>query len=211
MRIGTDLKGQIARLFQVLIAGERLAQECAHRQAVMAPDRKMRHFLATQAKQEGFHAQVFQRAASALAARAKTFDSPALSAIKHFRERLFADLDSGNLAGSVVGMQVVLEGMGTVVLKEMDMALSRHGDRFVRLRRTFLQQEQAHHAFGLRSLERLCADEHVALPPLVMAGREYLELSGGIGAACAELFQSFGADPRFYQPDLPPWLSEGSS
>ncbi len=207
MRIGTDLKVQIARLFQILISGERLAQECASRQAVLAPDRRMRRFLITQAKQEGFHAWVFQRAASALAPRAKAFDSRASSAIKHFRERLFADLDSGNLAGSLVGMQVVLEGMGTVVLKEMDMALSRHGNRFVPLRRTLLQQEEAHHAFGLRSLERLCADERVALPPLVMAGREYLELSGGILAACAELFQSFGADPRLYQPGLPSWLS----
>ena len=170
MLISAGLKGQIVHLFQILIAGERLAQECAHWQATLAPDRKIRRFLATQAKQEGQHARIFQDAVSVIDPRANTFDSPALSGINHFRKRLFADLDSGNLVGSMIGMQAVFEGMGTAVLKEMDRALNRHGDRHAQVRRTLLHQEEAHHAFGLRTLDQLCAAERVAPPLLISSG-----------------------------------------
>ena len=56
MRIGTDLKGQLARVFQVLVAGEHLAQECALKQTALATERKTRSFFATQAQQERQHA-----------------------------------------------------------------------------------------------------------------------------------------------------------
>lgn len=206
MRIGTDLKGQLARLFQVLVAGERLAQECALRQALLAPERKTRSFLATQARQEGLHAWVFHCAASALVPRGSASDSPPLRAMHLYRERLFADLDSGNLAGSLVGMQVVLEGVGARVLKEMDTELRRRGDRHAALRRRLLLQEDAHHAFGLRCIERLCAETPAASALLATAGGEYTALSIGILSACEELFLYLGADPQFHQPALPACL-----
>jgi 1,2-phenylacetyl-CoA epoxidase catalytic subunit len=206
MRIGTDLKGQLAHLFQVLVAGERLAQECAQRQALLAPERKTRSFLLTQAQQEGLHAWVFQRAASALAPRGSVGDSPALRAMFHYRERLFADLDRGNLAGSLVGMQVVLEGVGARVLKEMDAELRRRGDRHAALRRRLLLQEDAHHAFGLRCIQRLCAETPAASALLATAGREYTALSIDMLTACEELFLYLGAEPQLYQPALPACL-----
>ena len=208
MRIGTDLKGQLAHLFQVLVAGEQLAQECVLRQVLLAPERKTRNFLATQAQQEALHARVFSRAASALAPRGSVSDSPALCAMRHYRERLLADLDDENLGGSLVGMQVVLEGVGAMVLKEIDAVLRRRGDRYAALRRRVLLQEDAHHAFGLRSIERLCAETTAAYAPLVTAGREYVALSDGILTACEELFFYLGADPQFYQPLLPACLRE---
>ena len=210
MRIGTNLKGQLAHLFQVLVAGERLAQECALRQLHLAPERNTRSFLAAQARQEGLHAWVFHSAASALAPRGSSSDSPALCAMHRYRERLLVDLDSGNLAGSLVGMQVVLEGVGAMVLKEMDTELRRRGDRYAVLRRGLLLQEDAHHAFGLRCIEHLCVETPDASALLAAAGGEYAALSVDILTACEELFLYLGADPQLYQPALPACLSGGA-
>lgn len=203
MRRGTDLKGRLAHLFQVLLAGEQLAQECAMRQALLATQRKTRQFLATQAHQEALHARLFSHAANSLAPRGGVSDSPALRVLQRYRRRLLADLDDGNLGATLIGMQVVLEGVGAIVLKEMDSVLQRRGDRYAALRRRLLLQEDAHHIFGIRSIEQLCAQTPVAIPQLVTAGQEYGELSADLLTACEELFSYLGADARFYRPVLP--------
>ena len=207
MRIGTDLKGQLARVFQVLVAGEHLAQECALKQTALATERKTRSFFVTQAQQERQHARIFQSAASALAPRGNVSHSPALRALHRYGERLTADLECGNLAGSLVGMQVVLEGVGAMVLNAMDAELNRRGDHYAALRRRLLLQEDAHHAFGLRCLEQLCANTPAVSHSLVAAGREYSALSIDILSACEEHFFYLGADSRCYRPVLPVSLS----
>ena len=206
MRIGTDLKGRLAHLFQVLLTGEQLAQECAARQALLAPERKTRQFLATQAQQEALHARVFSRVASALVPRGGVSDSPAVRALQHYRRRLLADLDAVNLGATLVGMQVVLEGVGAIVLKEMDTVLRRRGDRYAALRRRLLLQEDAHHVFGIRSIEYLCTQTPAVIPQLVTAGQEYGELSADLLTTCEELFFYLGADAQFYRPVLPACL-----
>jgi len=42
--------------------GERLAHDCAAQQEAITSDASARRFLSAQTRQEGFHAQVFQKA-----------------------------------------------------------------------------------------------------------------------------------------------------
>ena len=206
MRSGTHLKDRLAHLFQVLLAGEQLAQECAMRQTLLATERKSRLFLATQAQQEALHVRLFSRAANSLAPRGGVSDSPAVRALQRYRRRLLADLNDGNLGATLVGMQVVLEGVGAIVLKEMDSVLHRRGDRYAALRRRLLLQEDAHHVFGIRSIEYLCTQTPAVITQLVTAGQEYGELSADLLTACEELFFYLGADAQFYRPVLPACL-----
>jgi len=57
-----DQSRQIARLFSFLMLGERLAHDCAAQQEAITSDASARRFLSAQTRQEGFHAQVFQKA-----------------------------------------------------------------------------------------------------------------------------------------------------
>lgn len=56
MLVRPDERVPIARLLRFLEQGERLAHECAHAQAALAPQAGMRHFLLGQARQEYAHA-----------------------------------------------------------------------------------------------------------------------------------------------------------
>lgn len=209
MLIRTGLKRQLAHALQVLLQGEQLAQECAQRQATLATGANIRRFLALQARQERFHAEVFRQIVLALDPRAALTpaDSPACRAMIQFRQRLSADLDARDLPSSLVGMQIVLEGAGAAILKDIDDALDRRGERFAALRRTLRRQEEAHHAFGLHALKRLTASQPELTPRLCAAASDYQRLSAAVMSGCDEAFQALGATtPR--PPPLPAWLCE---
>lgn len=211
MHIGASTQMHIARLFHALAYGERLAQDCARRQAELAADPKMRRFLLRQAQQENFHALVFEGAVAVLAPK-EAVASPATDALQDYRKRLEADLDTGKLAESLLGMQVVLEGLGNVVLEKIDITLSQHGSRFAPFRRLLHQQEEAHHAFGLHSLEQLLRDDSALIHRLRAAGKDYLECSQTALESCADVFLHFESSPAEYAQSLnrqlPYWLQE---
>lgn len=213
MHIGPSTQIYIARLCHTLAYGERLAQNCARRQAELTAEPKMRRFLLQQAQQENFHALIFQGAVAVLAPK-QPVASPASDALQDYGKRLEADLETGKLAESLLGMQVVLEGLGSVVLEEIGIALSQHGSLFAPFRR-LLQQEDTHHAFGLHALEQLRARDGVEAQQLQAAGRDYLELSDQALLACCELFQHFDSDPGDYsqslRQQLPDWLKTARS
>lgn len=50
----------LAQLLQFMVLGEQLAHDCAKGQATLVREPGMQRFLASQAKQEGRHAVVFQ-------------------------------------------------------------------------------------------------------------------------------------------------------
>lgn len=180
---GRDLR--IARLFNVLWHGERIACAIAMRQARVCREPKARRFFALQATQEALHATVFHAAATLLAPRGRSLRTPAIAALDDYRRRLDDDLAAGDLTGSVIGLQVVLEGLGDVVLKRLNPELNRHGARFAPWQQLLLAQEDSHHAFGCRWIRR-CSS--AALPTLAASARDYLSLGTRLLAASEELF-----------------------
>ncbi|MGH8710032.1 MAG: hypothetical protein ACREVA_01745 [Burkholderiales bacterium] len=211
MHIGLDVNACIADLFHALALGERLAQDCARRQVVFAADPKMRHFLTRQSQQEAFHALVLNGAGAVLDSK-RNAATPLIQALQAYGARLESDLDARRLAPSLLGMQVMLEGIGAVVLEKMDMNLSElHSPRFAPFRRLLQQQEDAHHAFGLHALEQIITADPAQLEPLRVAARDYLALSRNILFTCSDLFQYFNSNVTDYsaslEQHLPGWLS----
>src|SRR3989304_2983822 len=111
---------RIARLVNVLGHGERIACAITMRQGRVCRDPKARRFFALQATQEALHATVFHAAATLLAPRGRSWRTPAIAVLDDYRRRLDDDLAAGDFAGSVVGLQVVLEGLGEVGLKRLN-------------------------------------------------------------------------------------------
>ncbi|MEO7760803.1 MAG: hypothetical protein ABIS68_02700 [Casimicrobiaceae bacterium] len=212
MHIGPHVNARIADLFNALVLGERLAQGCAHRQAVIAADTKIRHFFTHQAQQEAFHALVLKGTVAVLDCK-RNADTPLIQALHAYGARLEADLDARRLAPSLLGMQVMLEGIGAVVLQKLDVSLSdRHIPRFAPFRRLVLKQEDAHHAFGLHMLKQIITADPAQIEPLRAAARDYLALARDLLIACSELFQHFDSSVIDYsasvEQHLPRWLTQ---
>src|SRR5688500_3699427 len=108
--IGADKSIRIARLFQVLRHGERIACDTAARQAQICGESKAKRFFSMQAAQESLHAALFHAACTVLTRRTASVQSAAVIALDTYRRHLEHDLGCGHLRGSIVGLQVVLEG-----------------------------------------------------------------------------------------------------
>ena len=78
-----------------------------------------------------------------------------------------------------------------------------------------LQQEEAHHAFGLRTLERMIAADAVSIEHLREAASPYLALAKSMLFSAQDAFQAIHEDPQDYWDDfqtgLPVWLQASSS
>ncbi len=209
MLVRPDERVPIARLLTFLEHGERMAHDCAKAQAALAWDLRSRRFLLSQARQEGGHAMVF-RAAVAWLAPAHLGDSPFLPALEEYRRILFAALGRNDLVETFLAEQVILEGLGEAILTRIELGLAKRNAPFGRLRRILLRQEEAHHGFGRRTLERAMAEGRVDAAELRRIARHYLTLTESMLAALAELFDSIDEDPSAWAADvqkfLPDWL-----
>jgi hypothetical protein len=199
----------LARLLSLLERGEQLAHDCAMGQAAIAPEPRMRRFLQEQAKQEYFHATTFRWAAAWLAPR-HLGSPPDLEPLSRYRDRVNDALHRGAFAESVLAVQVVLEGVGEVVLKRIEVGLSKRHAPFGRLRRLLLKQEEAHHAFGLRALERAVSNGKASAERLRMLSPEYLGLAISVLASAQDLLESIDEDAAAYAAEVkdyvPRWL-----
>ena len=72
--------------------GVRLALDCAHAQAVIAPDPRMSQFLRGQANQEAFHATLFQGAAKWIVPRQQK-QRETYPPLQHYRALILHALD----------------------------------------------------------------------------------------------------------------------
>lgn len=209
MLVRPDERAPLARLLQFLVQGERLAHDCARAQAGLTTDPLTRRFLLAQAQQEAVHASVFQAAVAWLAPRGRD-DSPALPALARYRELLEDANRTGRFYETILAEQVMLEGLGETILKRLEDGLVKRGAGFARLRRILLRQEEAHHGFGCRLLERAIADGAASPESLRLSVQEYLVLTDAIMAALGELFDSIHEDASAYAADakrsLPDWL-----
>ena len=201
----------IARLLTFLEHGERLANECAKAQAALAPDSGSRRFLLSQARQEAAHAVVFQGAIAWLAPR-HLGDEPFLPALEEYRKLLDDALVRKDLLETFLAEQVILEGLGEAILTRIEEGLAKRAAPFGRLRRMLLQQEEAHHGFGLRMLERAMADGRIDAEALRRRAQDYLALTDQMVLTLSNLFESIAEDPTVWAQDvrkfLPAWVIE---
>jgi len=211
MLIHPSEKIPIARLLTFLEHGERLASECAKAQAALAPDSGSRRFLFSQARQEAAHAVVFQGAIAWLAPR-HLGDAPFLPALEEYREVLNDALARQDVLETFLAEQVILEGLGEAILTRIEEGLAKRAAPFGRLRRILLQQEEAHHGFGRRMLERAMAEGRTDAETLRRRAQDYLSLTDRMVLTLSDLFESIAEDPTAWAQDvrkfLPPWLTE---
>ena len=200
----------IARLLTFLEHGERMAHGCAQRQATLAPDPKTRRFLTTQARQEAMHAVVFHGAIAWLAPR-HLGDAPFLPALEDYRRLLAEALERGDWLESILAEQVILEGLGEANLTRIEGGLEKRQAPFRRLRRVLLHQEEAHHDFGRRVLERAMVDGHRELESLRLRTQDYLALTDSMVLTLCDLFETIDEDASAWAADvrtfLPMWLT----
>src|SRR5919106_4814354 len=200
----------VARLLQFLEHGERLAHDCARAQAALAPDAGARRFLLGQARKEFYHAVVFQGAIAWLGPR-RLGVCPLLPPLERYRGLLEQALDRGDLAESLLAEQVILEGLGEAILARIEEGLAKRGAPFRRLRRILLSQEEAHHSFGRRMLDRAFAAGAVSPEDLQLRAQEYLALTDAMVGTLADLFESIDENPLAYlsqaKRNLPEWLA----
>jgi len=206
-----DEKVPIARLLAFLEHGERMANECAKAQAALAPDFWSRRFLLSQARQEAAHALVFQGAIAWLAPR-HLGDAPFLPALEEYRKLLGDALARQDLLETFLAEQVILEGLGEAILTRIEEGLAKRAAPFGRLRRVLLQQEEAHHGFGRRMLERAMAEGRIDAEMLCLRAQDYLALTDQMVLTLSDLFESIAEDPTAWANDvrkfLPEWLSQ---
>jgi hypothetical protein len=206
-----DEKVPIARLLTFLEHGERLANECAKAQAALAPDSGSRRFLLSQARQEAAHALVFQGAIAWLAPR-HLGDAPFLPALEEYRKILNDALARQDVLETFLAEQVILEGLGEAILTRIEEGLVKRAAPFCRLRRILLQQEEAHHGFGRRMLERAMAEGRIDAETLRLRAQDYLALTDQMVLTLSDLFESIAEDPTAWAQDvrkfLPEWLSQ---
>jgi hypothetical protein len=204
-----DEKVPIARLLTFLERGERLANECATAQAALAPDTGSRRFLLSQARQEAAHGIVFQGAIAWLAPR-HLGNAAFLPALEEYRKLLDDALARQDVLETFLAEQVILEGLGEAILTRIEEGLAKRAAPFGRLRRMLLQQEEAHHGFGRRMLERAMAEGRIDAEILGRRAQDYLALVDQMVLTLSDLFESIAEDPTAWAQDvrrfLPEWL-----
>lgn len=210
MLILPDERVPIARLLAFLEQGERMAHVCAKAQAALAPDMKAQRFLTSQARQEAMHALVFQGTIGWLAPR-HLGEAPFLPALEEYRRLLTEALDRGDWLESMLAEQVILEGLGEAILTRIETGLEKRQAPFRRLRRMLLHQEEAHHEFGRRVLERAMTDGNRDLEELRRRTQDYLALTKSMVLTLCELFATIDEDASAWAADvrtfLPDWLT----
>jgi len=77
-----------------------------------------------------------------------------------------------------------------------------------------LQQEEAHHGFGRRMLERAMSDGRIDAETLCRRAQDYLALTDQMVLTLTDLFESIAEDPTAWTRDvrkfLPEWLTRPS-
>lgn len=207
------LKPQDLRpLLAAIVSAEELTRDISLQQARLAPP-PLARALAQQSRQEALHAVTFRAAHGCLPGNASC-PARVQRAMGAFRARLQADLDSGRLAASLLGLQCVLEGVACVALAPPPGELARLADRLVPLRSLVAHQESAHHRLGEVWVARLAP---AAGPALAAAAADYAVLARELVEAGLDTLACLAADAQHYriamsQQLLQPWpgLREGT-
>ncbi|MCG8379026.1 MAG: hypothetical protein MI865_06085 [Proteobacteria bacterium] len=210
MFLALNERQHIARLFDFLLQGELLAYDCASKQVDLFNDKQTKKFLNNQARQERFHCKVFKSGIGILTPRGIS-NTPGKKEMQQYRTLITEALERGDKAESLLGMQIMLEGLGDVAVKHISAGFEYRqlGYLCQRVRHLILGQEDAHHAFGLNRFEQLFNDQEI---PDYLIGRsqDYLELLEQLIFSVSELFDYFDEQSSQYMDefylDLPDWI-----
>ncbi len=193
---------KLARLIEVLRQGEVLAARTALRQSGLAPTLWMRRALAVQAAQEGNHATIAGIAVRMLGTAAGTpHNTP--DVIADLRRQLDHELDTGELACSLIGLQGVVEHLGEAVLERLGRHPHPAGAVLHALRNKVLAQERGHVLLGSRCLQAL------GHPPAHAEKLDhYRELGRRAAMRVAELFDDARFDAHAFWCDIDTRLTD---
>ena len=200
----------LGQILSLLIAGERLAHDCAIQQArYLTPIKpKEAKFLMGQARHEALHAKLFAAAQRWLTPSHQ--NNQLLAPLENYQQCIATAIQQGQIAESVFALQILLEGMGEVVLQRLNARAERYQFGLSRLRRMILGQEAAHHHFGLTRLQDYMHYQGIEQTQLRRQAQPYLELSWQLLEQMAPVFAGLDEDPDSYwqqlTEELPAWL-----
>ncbi len=202
---------QLARLFSLLAQGERLAHHSATQQSRMMLNQErpsQAKFLKTQAKQELFHARVFDGTITWLDSNQACTPYRCL---EKYSGHLETSLKQGAMTESILATQVVLESLGKLALQGIDNRMNRYSFGLKKIRSTILAQEDQHHDFGQSELHRFMQEENMDLTAVQNLAYQYLELAFEVLDEVEPLFESLDSNSHRFKQDLigemPSWLN----
>lgn len=200
-----DARLNLSRLIGVIHAGEDLAAKVASRQARLAAESWMRRALEIQAIQERGHA-----AAAAAVAAMVGIDRRAPRVLTPIGVRLEADLDTGDLTASLLGLQGVVEHLGQALLERLGRHPHPGGALLHALRERVLAQERGHTRLGAKCLAALAVTDSRSRD---QALADYEALGLETAYAVAALFDDARLDADGYwrevQAQLAAWRGAG--
>ncbi len=209
MLIKSGEHGHLAELLTFMVMGEQLAHDCARAQCALTPEPSMQTFLAGQARQEAYHAIVFQGAIRWLTPRSYPTSYISIH-LNHYRQLLEAAITRQDFAETLIAEQIILEGLGEAILKKLEAGLIKRGAPFQRLRRILIHQEEAHRQFGLRTLSKMVERGEESHESLSQRTHTYLPLAKTLLFSTQEAFYAIDENPQDYwdqfSNDLPSWL-----
>ncbi|HZQ62669.1 MAG TPA: hypothetical protein VFC24_15050 [Casimicrobiaceae bacterium] len=192
------ITARLALFFGSLEQAEQISCLTATAQAALVCDARVQRGLSLQARHEARHAQVFGAAATALSFGTRTA-SPLGGALQAYAFALQRDLRARNLAGSLIGLQGMLEGLGMVALSPPCTPLARAASCVVPLRAAMLKQEELHHAHGMKVLASALRSDARCARAAVEALDRYGALSAAIVEAGMELFDHYAHDQTVFR------------
>ena len=199
----------MARLFNFLAVGERVARDCARRQSTLATQQYMQRFFLSQSRHESAHVWVFENVARWLDAKAAPVN-PAVLAILDYGRLVEDAIECGQLDEAILAQQLILEGLGDVVLDRVSFGIGQRALGFERIRHIMLGQEHAHYRFGKRWAEDLASHRPELIDNLSERAVPYLEMIDQILHSLGGLFEVFDEDEAAYRArlrqSLPVWI-----
>lgn len=179
--------------------GEQLAHQCAQQQAQLFNDPVAARFFANQAKQERFHARVFKTGIG-IVRPSGIKDDLGKKAFTDYSRELLGAVERGDKLESLIGMQIIMEGLAEVSLQHISDGFPGRGVGFKRIRHVIVGQEEAHHQFGVKQLQTYLPEAD--LNKLANTYKVYLELAEGLLYSVRDLFQYFDEDADQYYTEL---------
>lgn len=140
---------ELVPLCSLVLAAERLSMRCAGMQAALARGLPFERMFLAQQRHERGHVALFRSVLAFSRPGGETLVKP-LAALATYERRLVSALARGDLAASLVGLQVVLEGIGTNLFSSLTVSPALE-----RIKRAVLLQEEAHHELGARVLRQV--------------------------------------------------------
>jgi hypothetical protein len=209
--VGPDEPVPIARLLTFLEQGKRMAHDCAKAQAALASDPEESRFLTRQARQEARHALVFRGLVTWLVPKGVGASS-CPPALEEYRALLADALRRNDLVETFLAEQVILEGLGKAMLRRIEAGLVKRAAPLRPLRCVLLRQEEAHHGFKYRWLERAMIEGCVSAVGLRRRARDYLALTDQmvltLSDRCESIDETLVAWAGDVRKCLPWWLVE---